>query len=206
MKNMKIRSLLSLLLLTTATSGFSTVWTVTNSGFTFNPDTLVIQIGDSVEFNIAGIHNSIEVSQMSWNSNDNTPLTGGWSLPFGGGTLLPADLPVGTHYYVCSPHASSGMKGVIIVESTLGLEETTNASAVSVFPNPSNGLFTIGLEPSFVSDNTSLEVFDVAGNLVHQATVMGPRVELDLQDRLPGVYFIRVNAGNAVLVERVVID
>jgi plastocyanin len=98
-------------------TAFCTVFTVTSPGNTFSPASLTITSGDTVVFSIASSHNVVEVSQTTYNSNGTTPLSGGFSLAFGGGTLFPAALTVGTHYYVCTPHASVGMKAIIIVQS-----------------------------------------------------------------------------------------
>lgn len=92
-------------------------WTVTSSGNNFSPATLTISVGDNVNFNIASIHDVLEVSQTTWNSNGTTPLPGGFSTPNGGGMISASSLGIGTHYYVCTPHASQGMKGRIIVQA-----------------------------------------------------------------------------------------
>lgn len=105
-----------LLLLFTSLAGFSTIWTITNSGNSFTPASITINLGDSVNFVLGTSHNASEVSQTTWNANGNIPLSGGFETAFGGGIVLPAQLGVGTHYYVCTPHASVGMKGVIIVQ------------------------------------------------------------------------------------------
>ncbi|MDX1907903.1 MAG: plastocyanin/azurin family copper-binding protein, partial [Bacteroidia bacterium] len=113
MKNL----LLTLLLISTSLTGFCTVWTINDSGLTFTPATITINLGDTVNFVLSATHNAREVSQATWNANGTTALAGGFQAPFGGGTILPAQLGVGTHYYVCTPHASFGMKGTIIVQS-----------------------------------------------------------------------------------------
>lgn len=91
------------------------VWTVSNSSYTFNPSVLTITQGDSINFNIDKIHNVIEVSRATWNANGNE-LLAGFSLAFGGGTIQASQLSIGTHYYVSSLHSTLGMKGVIIVK------------------------------------------------------------------------------------------
>ncbi|MBK7966307.1 MAG: hypothetical protein IPK10_14175 [Bacteroidetes bacterium] len=73
-------------------------------------------MGDTVTFSINGSHDAREVSQTTWNANSSAALLGGFQVPFGGGTLFPAQLGVGTHYYVCTNHISMGMKGTIIVQ------------------------------------------------------------------------------------------
>jgi len=94
-----------------------TNWTVSAgpSDLVFSPASLTITLGDSVTFALASIHDAVEVSQADWNNNVNNPLAGGFAVAFGGGIVLPANLPVGTHYYICQAHISFGMKGTITV-------------------------------------------------------------------------------------------
>lgn len=86
----------------------------------------------------------------TWSVNGNTPLSGGFTRPFGGGLLTPSTgLTVGTHYYVCSPHASSGMKGIIVaaagpqlclhISRWNGLLEFVNFTAAGSAPSPIAG-------------------------------------------------------------------
>jgi plastocyanin len=86
--------------------------TVTNAGFAFSPATVTIRAGDAVNFSLESIHNVVEVSKATWDANGNTS-NGGFTMPFGGGSHT-FNRP-GIYYYVCSPHASLGMKGTIIV-------------------------------------------------------------------------------------------
>ena len=93
----------------TFTTGFSQ--TITNSGLIFNPDTLQVTLGDNINFNISANHNAVEVSETTFNNNGSTS-NNGFNIPYGGGSWT-AD-SIKTYYYVCQPHASTGMKGVII--------------------------------------------------------------------------------------------
>ncbi len=112
---MKLKLLITLLLITISTSAFCTIWTINTSGFTYTPATTNILFGDTVVFSFGGSHDAREVSLGTWTANGNTPLPGGFQTAFGGGMVLPAQLAVGTHYFVCTPHASLGMKGTIVV-------------------------------------------------------------------------------------------
>ena len=114
---MKNKILLTLLLIKLTLTGFSTVWPVSNMGNTFSSATITINFGDTVNFQISGSHDAREVSLMTWNANGNTALFGGFQTNFGGGMVYPTQLGVGSHYYVCTPHASMGMKGIIIVQN-----------------------------------------------------------------------------------------
>jgi plastocyanin len=79
---MKFFFLLQILLILLSFTGSGKTWTITNSGTTFSPESITINVGDSVKFSISSSHNSVEVSQSTWNTNGNTPLTG-FSTPYG---------------------------------------------------------------------------------------------------------------------------
>jgi plastocyanin len=186
MKN--ILSIILLLLLSIA--GFSTKWTITNSGDTFVPSTLTIASGDSVLFTVASIHQPIEVSQSTWNADGNTQLPGGFSLPFGGGLLLPSQLATGTHYYVCSVHASMGMKGTITVQSSSGIENNQLQKNISAFPNPAHKVITITVEKGLVG--SKYFVTDQAGKQVTEGNLTFSTNPVDISKLTPGIYLIQV--------------
>jgi len=179
----------SLLVFFAGTTVFCTTWTITNSGFTFSPATLTIINGDDVNFNLDGIHNAIEVSQSTWNANGNTPLAGGFQTSFGGGSVPASQLEVGTHYYVCSPHASSGMKGIIIVQSITDIKNPSEP-ILSVYPNPSNNSITIKGSSSiidsryFIKDQTGRQIFE--GKLANEIN------PIDISHLNTGIYLIQI--------------
>jgi plastocyanin len=190
---MKSKLLLSILMLSISITGYCTTWTITAASgvFAFSPSTLTISAGDSVRFTVASMHVPMEVSQATWNANGNTQLAGGFSLPSGGGLVLPAQLGAGMHYYVCNPHASFGMKGTINV-SPNGIAQITALATISVFPNPATDLITIkaaantGVSTYSVSDLVGKQV--AAGKLTNETT------SVDISQLTRGVYFFQVIA------------
>lgn len=190
-----------------AITGFSKTWVVTNSGFTFSPETITIAFGDSVLFQLAGIHNTVEVSQATWNNNNNTPLPG-FSTPFGGGLVLPSALTPGTHFYVCMPHAGSGMKGMIIVENTTAIQDLSDTDFLKVYPNPSIGYIHILTDVQLKDSKDILEVYDIRGQKVYTLRNLyayGTR-EIDLSDLGAGVYWVRFYLENKVYTRKVVLQ
>ena len=120
--------------------GYSTRHHITNSGTAFTPDSITINILDTVEFSLGNFHNAVEVSKAAYLAGDTTS-NGGFRLPFGGGKV--AFHTLGVHYYVCQPHASIGMKGVINVVATPGTHVISN-----------------NLEFEFVPDSIQVQVGD----------------------------------------------
>jgi plastocyanin len=199
---MRTKILLPLLLMLISLSGFSKTWTVTNLGSAFTPATITINVGDSVNFSIASTHNVVEVSKSTWDANGNTALPG-FSLPFGGGLLLPAELTVGTHYYVCTPHAVWGMKGTIIVQGTTGNAEIKQKTSVSVYPNPSNGLFHIAVSGLPSNKNGNVEIYSLRGEKVFEASVSNSTATIDLSNSSKGIYLMKFNDGEGLITKKI---
>jgi plastocyanin len=201
------RILLSFLLASIGMTGFCTTHIVTTPGFVFSPATITIQLGDSVRFNIGGIHRVEEVSQATWNANNSTPLPG-FNAPFGGGLILPAQLTVGAHWYVCTPHASSGMKGMIIVENTTSIGNQPTATAFNLFPNPSNGIFQLEMEQATDASNFQMDVINSEGRKVYAVRNLEQRSlhEIDLTTFSKGIYFVRVYDGSGIFSRKVLIQ
>jgi len=165
--NMKKTFHLLPLLWMVTSSSFSTTHTITNSGFTFSPNSITINLGDTVKFVLESMHNAREVSEATWNAGGNTS-NGGFDLPFGGGTVVLTQ--TGIHYYVCVPHASIGMKGTITVNS--GTEVFSAHGTIpdqwilmQNYPNPFNPSTMISF---ILSSNAyvSLKIFDAVGREV----------------------------------------
>ncbi len=201
--------LLTLFLFSLASTGFSKTWTILSSGMTFSPATVTINQGDSVKFTLDASHNAVEVSQTVWNANGTTS-NNGFSIPFGGGTVIPAKLAVGTHYYVCTPHASLGMKGKIVVQAATGVLETKTESSFIVYPNPIVDHLNVQLNLTEAT-LVEIELFDLQGKqigiLMPQTPLVGSHVQsVYLPGNLiPGVYLVRLNTGNRTNFQKVVI-
>lgn len=153
----------------------ATTWTVTNSGNSFSPVTLTINIGDAVNFDLSNAHNAVEISQATWNANGTTRLTGGFQTPFGGGLVQASSLGLGTHYYICDPHASAGMKGRIIVQSCTPPGQPVSISGSTTVCQASTNNYTIpavsgatsyiwSLPPGWTGSSTSTSIAVTAGS------------------------------------------
>ena len=91
---------------------------ISTVGNTFSPDTIVVNIGDTISFVLGSSHNAVEVSESAWLSNSSLS-NNGFNIDYGTtGFFVP--LVDKTYYYVCQNHASMGMKGVIITNPNLG--------------------------------------------------------------------------------------
>ena len=78
---------------------------------------------------------------------------------------------------------------------------------VSVSPNPTQGMVTVAIN-NVSSKAVALTVIDQTGKILQQntMTVTGGILQTELNlDRMPsGIYFLKIQSGNAVRMERVV--
>ncbi len=200
---MKFLYLILLMMIAGIGTVSATVHNVTNSGFSFSPADLSINAGDTVVFSLASIHNVVEVSQSTWDADGTTPLAGGFSLPMGGGTIVLTG--VGTHYYVCQPHASLGMKGTITVNSATGVVPGNNSIPDSyaldpAYPNPFNPTTSIRYDLPAES-RVVLRLYNLLGQqvatLVDGIQAAGVKsAEWNAAGQANGLYFVRLDAGS----------
>lgn len=180
---------------------FSATHTITNSGFTFSPSSITINVGDTVNFNLASMHTAREVDQATWNA-DGTTSNGGFDLPFGGGTVVLTQ--AGVHYFVCVPHASLGMKGSITVNTandvkTAGKALPDNFMLMQNYPDPFNPSTTI----RYNLPNRSIVRMVITNTLGQQVAVLengeqeGGLHEVQWHANVAsGIYFYRIDAAS----------
>ncbi len=100
-----------------------------------------------------------------------------------------------------SPACTHSVCKSILIDCTVGIPEFIfENSNIKIFPNPSNGFFTLDIGQ--VNSNFSsihIAVYNIFGELVHQNVeeVQGRKnKEIDLQSLPNGAYYLRLNAGN----------
>ena len=90
-----------------------------------------------------------------------------------------------------------------------GIGELAKDVMMSVYPNPNNGQFTLSLQSdetqtvNIVMVNILGEVMEESGEITFNDTYSRT---FDLENMSAGVYFIRVNSDNGVLIQRLVIE
>jgi plastocyanin len=172
---------------------------IKNSGNTFTPASITINFGDDVHFDLQDAHNAREVSQATWIANGNIPLSGGFETPFGGGFVFADKLTVGTHWYVCVPHAELGMKGIIIVKEPTSTSEGNLVSAVSAYPNPfwSN----LYIQSVLSMEGQQYEITDAFGRKVMTGILNDNTTEILIIQLRSGIYYCRIAGQKNVLIK-----
>jgi plastocyanin len=179
--------------LASSTLHAQTTHKITQSGFTYSPAELTVNVGDEVEFEGTSNHPIQEVSEVTWNDNGITPLEGGFAFQTGSGKVTFQN--AGTHFYVCVAHvASQGMKGKIIVQGPAALSEASSSDELAVFPLPLTGNdLTIALK-SADQQHFTVNLYDLTGNLVGSSVGSSTdgRYVMDCSALPKGVYLLKL--------------
>jgi hypothetical protein len=145
---------------------------------TASADKSMICIDESVELTAAGANSYV------W-SNGSTNASQTVSLPV---DVLYSYTVTGTDNNSCTNTAIV----TVSVSSCLGIREgALSQSPVSVYPNPTSGIFTIH---SGVVTTGQILVTDISGRTVMTAELNGDKTELDLGTVSSGVYYIRIQS------------
>jgi len=91
--------------------------------------------------------------------------------------------------------------------STTGLSNENFISEISIYPNPTKGLITIGNLTGF-ENLQGLKITDIAGRVVFQTTIGNKQttIEIDLSGFEKGIYFISFSGKDFSWVKKIVIQ
>ena len=92
----------------------------------------------------------------------------------------------------------------------LGTKENSLSSSLSIFPNPSQGEFTISFASHLNStDNVKVSVYDISGRLVYKNSFVNNALQfyqtIQLDNATPGVYIANISKGDSSTSHKIVI-
>ncbi|MBC7862430.1 MAG: T9SS type A sorting domain-containing protein [Bacteroidia bacterium] len=119
---------------------------------------------------------------------------------------------IGADNYMYAGIAGGGVyKSNVPVKGTLATTQnalTSKEHAVSVFPNPSTGLFSVQFESSETA-KYKLEIFNALGENVYKETTEvikgNNRITVD-QNLKAGIYFIKINGNSGYRTQKLVVN
>ncbi len=96
----------------------------------------------------------------------------------------------------------------ITVIDCSGIEDESNAGTMQVYPNPSNGIFTLLLDQLNANDLYDIKIFNVAGSIVYQKEYPGNgSFPVDLSSLAAGMYTLTLyHSGVASFSHKIVIQ
>lgn len=199
-------TLFILLLLFDIKTGYCTKHTVSagNFDYAFSPVDVSAEVGDTIEFALGIYHSALEVSQATWTANGNSPLNGGFHVPFGGGETVVTQAK--TYYYVCENHYLMGMKGIINVTNPAGIHAVAATQPdLEVFPNPvlTNAVIITRLP---VGKEAQLKVYDMTGKCLLSKNAISQVEYLNTLTFPQGACFIAIRYDGILIEKKIILS
>ncbi|MEX1131843.1 MAG: T9SS type A sorting domain-containing protein, partial [Flavobacteriales bacterium] len=158
------------------------------SDFEFSPAFIEAIQGDSLRIvPLDSGHTFTQVDDVTWDANGNTP-SGLFQFDPLLDSITVELTGSGTIYYVCSPHASTGMKGIVEVALASSVMDHSLVRASAFYPNPASEMIRLR-DPS--TDVVDVSILDAVGREAARMQVISsePLYVGDLPD---GLYTLRV--------------
>ena len=117
-------------------------------------------------------------------------------------TLDAAELPIGENTITWTATDIAGNEVtcsfVVTVNEFVSISELSELG-ISIYPNPSNGLFTIE-----TTDNYEITITDISGKVIQQLTMNNEQLTINLIDNAVGIYFIKFQNSEVVKTVKII--
>ena len=111
----------------------------------------------------------------------------------------------GTWNFTCYCNTSY-FTGTITVTCPLQVPElNTIASILAIFPNPNQGKFRLAVKDLQFAEPVNVEIYNLQGQKIHQFLITNLNSEIELENLMAGIYFIKLEVGQAVLTKKIII-
>jgi len=120
-------------------------------------------------------------------------------------------IPAGTYFVIISTWAPPQTVDYLLNmswESGSAVDNSDLMSSMNVYPNPTNGKFTVNISNVEATDMT-LELVNISGQVVYRNEVKAAYTyneDIDATTFAKGVYYLKVNTAKGVKVEKVVVQ
>jgi hypothetical protein len=99
----------------------------------------------------------------------------------------------------------SGIGGSASPICIAGISKAELPDVMEIYPNPARNTFTISFNGQLTVDNGQLEVYNIVGQKVYADEIHSQLSTVNCQLN-PGIYFVRLTAGERVFTEKLVVE
>lgn len=132
-------------------------------------------------------------STYSWNSGQTN------------GTIsISQSLPVFSYSVtgISAAGCTSGKTILITLSPCTGIDEArADATGISVFPNPANGVFNVKLD--VITDRTVVEIYNGLGQMILSQQALQQEVEIDFKEQSNGLYYLKLKGSDKTVIKLV---
>lgn len=84
--------------------------------------------------------------------------------------------------------------------STVGINENNTLNGISIYPNPSNGIYNL----SGLKVNSKITVYDAIGQIIYFSTITESKETINISNVPNGIYMIQIKAENSTITKKVI--
>lgn len=121
-------------------------------------------------------------------------------------TILFTPPTTGSYYVGFHNYSDADMFRVYVDDVTIDIatavEDNMVAKNISIYPNPTTGIFTIAGNVK----NATVNVMSITGKVVYQNTISGNNTTIDLSNNAKGLYFVSISTEKGTETYKVVIQ
>ncbi|HLG03212.1 MAG TPA: T9SS type A sorting domain-containing protein [Bacteroidia bacterium] len=154
--------------------------------------------------NAGGVSNTAFVSR--WDGSQWESLGGVFNNGVNCFAEMNGDIYIGGGFYTVD--GDSVHRIVRYTGASLGINDASTSLNMTgnVFPNPSNGEFTIKIPEEF-NDAFTVCIYDVLGQVVFKDNFTSEKnIPIGISDKPKGIYFLRINSGNQQVTQKIIIE
>lgn len=85
---------------------------------------------------------------------------------------------------------------------TTNINESNIESSISIFPNPSNGKFTLSSEIT----KGEISIYNISGEKIHSSKPNSTKSEIDLSKEPNGIYFLQIKTTEGIANKKIIIS
>jgi hypothetical protein len=122
-------------------------------------------------------------------------------MPSGSGPTIAISPSVNTTYTAVGTGSngcsSQTVYTQVVQNCAVGLNQLSISTQMNIYPNPTNGAFTIDL--GNVTNATKLEVYNALGQMVISNDLNSYSTKINIESMPKGIYIVRIKEGNSVI-------
>ncbi|MDH4474367.1 MAG: T9SS type A sorting domain-containing protein [Fluviicola sp.] len=156
----------------------------------------VIEVDTAISVNGITISASASNATYQWiNCANNTPIAGATSSSY-------TPTANGSYAVVVTQNGCSDTSDCEAI-TTVGIEQMTVADLMTVYPNPSKGIFALYDQQALLSGELVM-VTNVLGETVYSTKINGSKTEINLTSAQDGIYFVSIDSEFGKLVMKII--
>ncbi len=161
-----------------------------------------IDAGTNVTFSVTATASNImyQWKKNGGNLTDGGNVSGATTNELTLSTVTESD--AGTYTCIVTGDCGEETTTDAILSIAVGINDISN-SKISVYPNPTNGQFTINLEASSRPSSVSkIEITDITGKTIKQLSI--DNYQIDISNQPTGIYFIKIQTNKGLFIRKII--